>query len=244
MKPYWLLLKAALITYVGIYLISEGTLRFIIPPESIRIPDEVGNIKYIFTISFLLFATPIIYLANSWIAGKWLKLNINRLFLYMGLTMLFGSALELLVNFLFETAIGRPSWVYHIWPKYGGYTSGVTCIMWPLYGFHILCLHEALKARKSPVLQSIPTKGILLAIDAMIMEVVANLFSLIAFRSYYFYYNFGDLNHFTTIEIFIPYALVGIFTMTLYYFLDRPKIPRALIGILCLLGGWCILYFG
>jgi hypothetical protein len=243
-KTYWLLLKIAVIAYIGIYFISELTLKFIVPVESINPPPIDGTKGYWFALAFLLFSTPIIYFGNCLLGGGLIKLKFDRLMLYLGLTMFLGSGLELVVNHLFVLAIDRPSWLYHVWPKYGGFTSGVTFIMWPLYGFHLLCFHHAMTKRKSPLVSTIPVRGIMLGIDAMIMEMIANLFSLIGFKSYYFYYLFGDLNHFTTIEIFIPYVIVGFFTMSVFYFLDRPKIPKIIIGITCLIAGWCILYFG
>ena len=243
-KTYWLLVRIALIAYVAIYLVSELTLKYIVPVDSIQTPPLSADKNYWFAFTFFLVAAPVIYFGNCLLKGGIIKVKWSRLLLYMGVTMLFGSTLELVVNHLFEAFMGRPSWLYHVWPKYRGFTSGVTSIMWPLYGIHLLFFHEAMSNRNSSLISTIPVKGIMLAIDAMIMETIANLFSLIAFKSYYFYYLFGDLNHFTTIEIFIPYALVGLFTMTLFYFLDRPQNPKILIGICTLIGGWCVLYFG
>lgn len=243
-KPILILLKIGIISYILIYIISHLTLEYLVGIEEMVLPPVTGATAVYFTIAFFLFATPVIYLGNSAIAKKWIELNVPSVLLNMGLAMLLGSVLELTVNTIFVELIGRPSWEYHVWPKYDGFTSGVVAIMWPLYGFHLYLFHRAMKHLKSPLVVNIPVRGIMMAIDAMIMETIANLFAILGFGTYYFFYFRGDLNNFTTIEIFVPYIFVGILVMSILHLLDRPQMPRIAIGIITLIGGWLVVYFG
>lgn len=244
MKVYWLLFKIAIISYVAIFILTSLVLPLFNVSQEINSKHLEGQSAIYFTICFFIFSTPIIYFGNSLFKGKYIKLSWQSLILYVGLAMFFGTSLEIIVNSLFVFMIERPSWIYHIWPKYGGYTSGVTCIMWPLYGFHLYCFHQAMSYRNSILIKNTMTKSIMMAIDAIIMETIANLFALLTFQSYYFFYLKNDLNHFTTIEIFVPYILVGLFIMNLFRVLDKPTMPRALIGIVSLLIGWFVLFSG
>lgn len=241
LRPYWLLLKITIIAYLMIYLFSFIMMEWIIDSSAVSSDPIVGRDAYLFTLLFLLVSAPIIYLFNSFLAKKFLRLELDRLLLYAGLTMMLGSILDLVVDYCFVMLIDRPSYLYRIWPKHNGFTSGVTCIMWPLYGFHLYLFHKAMHYIKSPLNSSAPVRGIMMGIDAMIMETIANTLALLSFNSYYFYYLKGDLRHFTTIEIFIPYLVIGIALMYLLQCIDRKEIPRFWIGIVLLFLGWFIL---
>ena len=149
-----------------------------------------------------------------------------------------GGALgEILIGNLGEAALGRMVWLYQIWPEHGGYTTGVGAIMWPMYGFYLYFFHTALRKRGSTVVDNVFYSGVLIAIDAMVLETLANIFSLATFNIYYFYYVAGDLLHFTSAEIFLPYVLFGIGGSLLLKVLDKPAYPRAWLGLALYLVG-------
>jgi hypothetical protein len=184
-----------------------------------------------FITGFALFFAPLLYLSACALARRWLPLEPSRLMLYMGATFFCAALAEIAVDEAFVAVLGRPAWLYQVWPVHGGFTSAAGVAMWPLYGVFVYLLHGAL--RGNPRLRFLDNdmgKALLVAVDAMLLEVAANAFTLVGFRSFFFFYLVPDLHHFTTWEIFIPYILAGVVGMKLIAVLDRRK-HRALIGL-------------
>ena len=72
-------------------------------------------------------------------------------------------------------------------------------------------------------------RAALLAVDAMLLEVAANVFSLLGFGTWLFRYHAPDLHHFTTIEAFPIYLFGGYLGVrVLHAGESHPK--RALLG--------------
>lgn len=236
-RPWRKLFWGMLIAYCSLWLISRAVLAFIVPEHQISSVPYEGEAAVLFVVSFAVFFLPLLYLFNCGLAKRWLKPDWKSLVLYMGATFACGALCEIVVDSLFAYTLGRPAWEYHIWPKHGGFTSGATAVVWAMYGFYLYFFHEALKARKSPIADSVAYKGILIAVDAMILETLANTFSLITFKTYYFFYLRPDLAHFTTWEIFVPYAICGAAGVFLLKLLDQAKYPRAWIGLAFYLAG-------
>ena len=117
-------------------------------------------------------------------------------------------------------------------PVHHGYTSGVGLVMWPMYGFFVCLLHEAIHVSpRLAFLDGDVQRAVLVALDAMVLEVAANAFTLLGFGSYFFHYHAGDLVHFTTWEIFVPYVVAGALGLQLLKVLERraPKVPTGVV---------------
>jgi hypothetical protein len=151
--------------------------------------------------------------------------------MFIGMMFLFASSLEIILSKLFIEVISRPSWIYHVWPVHAGSTSGVKFLIWPWYGFHYYFMLKAIKINNSDVMKGNIMKGFVMPFDAMGLETLANLFSLLVFNSYYFYYLSPEFFHFTSLEIFIPYFMLGVLSIFIINYLDREKMPRLWIGI-------------
>lgn len=194
------------------------------------VPLPAGDLPS-FLIGFTLFFAPLLYLLPCALARRWLRVEPSRLLLYMGATFLCASVAEVVVDEAFVLALGRPAWLYQVWPVRGGFTSAAGIVMWPLYGVFVCFLHAALRA--NPRLRPVDTdagKALLMGVDAMSLELAANTFTLVGFHSFYFFYVAPDLHHFTTWEIFVPYVVAGAAGVSLIAVLERQK-HQALIGL-------------
>jgi len=154
-----------------------------------------------YLLAFTAFFLPLLYLLPCALAGRWLKPDLRTLLLYAGTAYFFGAGLELVMDRLFVLVLGRPCYLYFIWPLHGGHTSGTGLVVWPLYGFFVALVHQSVHGTAA--------RTALLAVDAMVLEVAANVFSLVFFGSWLFRYHAADLHHFTTVEAFPIYLLGG-----------------------------------
>ena len=199
-----------------------------------------------FIVTFVLFFTPSIYFFCSFIGRKFIALHGSKLALYMGCTFFGAMWYEIILDSFFVKCFGQPGWLYQIWPMYHGYTSGVGMWMWPLYGFFIYGMNQAIETNPKLVnFNNGAAKAFFFAIDAMALEILVNVFSILFFHTYLFYYLPGDLMHFTTIQIFIPYLFACGLGAALSWFLDRLKKNQWMIGLAFYTAGViCLLWIG
>ncbi len=243
--PIRAILLGLFLSYVGIFVITRIYAHFTtIYPTVDALPYWEGT-RSLYIFSFLLLFGPLSYLFNCWLCSTWIRPNINRLIMYMGMVFLVAIVFEISLNRLFIYFMGRPSWIYQIWPVYQGSTSGIMTIIWPWYGFHLYFFHQALKLRKSRLYSSGWAIAAFTVIDAMSLETIVNLFSLVFFKQYLFFYLRPDLHHFTSLEIFIPYFITGIILVFAIHIFDRDRIPKRSLGIAAyLLGIFIVLVLG
>ncbi len=238
-SPWLRLLYALPLVYAGMFITSRLVIGWLFPAHTHTQVAYEGEAAIIFTLAFFVFFTPLLYLFSCLLARQMIRLQGDRLLLYMGATFMGGALGEILIGNLGEAWLGRMIWYYQIWPQHGGYTTGVGAVMWPMYGFYLYCFNEALRLRGSSVVNQVMFSGVMIAIDAMVLETLANIFSLATFNTYYFFYVTGDLLHFSSIEIFLPYVLFGILGSALLKLLDKPHYARAWLGLaLYLVGIW------
>ncbi len=189
------------------------------------------SLHLVFCLCLTLFFWPGLYLFNRTLAGRPLGLEVSGVVLYMGVTLVAGLACEIGWDSLWTARFGSPLWLYRNWPLHHGYTTGVALVQWPLYGFHVCCLHRALAVNKRlNFLNNNITKGVLIGVDAMVIEFLVNSFSLSLFGSWHFYYFPNDLGHFTSFQVFIPYVVSGIAGMHLLSALESLGSWRAPVG--------------
>lgn len=189
-----------------------------------------GARAYLFVAAFAVFFGPLLYLLPCLLARRWLLPDARTVALYAGVTFFFGAGSELVMDPAFITVLGRPCYLYRVWPVHGGYTSAVGLVMWPLYGFFVALLHQAIHV--TPALRPLDghtARAALLAVDAMLLEVAANVFALGFFGVWLFRYHAPDLHHFTTVEAFPIYLVGGYAGLRLLHALEaHPR--RAWVG--------------
>ena len=132
-----------------------------------------------FVAGFAGLFLPLLYLFASALAGRWLRPRWRSLVLTMGATFLCAMWLEVAVDSLFVALLGRPCWTYHVWPVHDGYTSGIGMLMWPMYAVFLHLLHQAIDLNpRLAALRPPAAKALLVAVDAMLLEVAANAYAL------------------------------------------------------------------
>jgi hypothetical protein len=226
------------IGYGILYTIAKIFFNFFFPLKEITTKiysnSDAFNILPLFITSCLLVSTIIIYLFNSWLGGKWIHFKWPQVLLYMGVMAGIGPTAEIFINSIWRLLTDQPLWLYQFLPVHGGDTSLVMSVIWPIYGFHIYCFHQALKARHDKTTDI--DMALLFGIDAITLEVIANLFAISFFYSYIFYYFAGDLEHLITAVAFIPYLVIK----TLHIF--EKKHHRILFGIFGFLWSWILIF--
>jgi len=197
-----------------------------------------------FFFAFPLFFVPVLYVLDSLLCGRRVPIERGRVLVYMGLVLLVGLFGEVVVHTGWVKAFGKPLWLYRVWPVHYGYTSGVGVVMWPLYGFHLYALHHAIRTRPAlKVFDNDYAKGLILGIDALLMEIAANIFALVGFGTYYFFYLPNDLFHFASAYNFPAYFLCGIVAVKVLNFFSGLPRHRSLLGVLFLALGVAIVHF-
>lgn len=201
---------ALLAMYAAAWLVSRACLAFTLDVLHLSLTPWGSKDFGVFALGFAGFFVPLLYGGCCALAGGWLRPKATTLLVYVGITFFCAVWAEIAANALFVTVLGRPGWLYHVWPVHHGYTSRMGLVMWPMYGGFVCLLHQAIAVNPRLVfLRGFVARALLVGVDAMALEVSANAFCLVVFRSYFFHYHASDLAHFTTWEIFLPYVLAG-----------------------------------
>lgn len=183
---------------------------------------------------FFCFFTPLLYGFCSLYARTWLKAE-RKLLLYIGATTMGGILGEIGIGNLGRLLFAKDLWQYTVAPVHDGYTTYMGLIIWPMYGFYLYFFQRALLTLGRDIRHMFGLMGLIIAIDAMILETLANSFSLLFDSRYIFLYTYGDLLHFTSAQIFIPYLLCGSLGAALLHYLENSKIPPTIAAAACLL---------
>ncbi len=158
-----------------------------------------------FALAFVGFFLPLLVLGLR-LAGP-IDAMPARIFAAAGVTLVVAAPFEVLVDRAFLVALGEPGWVYRVAPLHGGATSAIGVVMWPLYGAFVYLVQKRLKARPSP--PSVFARSALGVVEATVLEVAANLFSLTCFGTWFFYYTAPDVGHYTSFQVAPPYLVAG-----------------------------------
>ena len=118
------LLSWLLIAYGILFILARMFLNIIFPHFGIQIhmltTADAFRILPIFLPSILAVFTALIYLFNSWLEGKWLRLKWPAVLFYMGITAGLGPTAEILGNLFARIFLGHPFWLYQLLPVHGG----------------------------------------------------------------------------------------------------------------------------
>lgn len=176
----------------------------------------------IFTIVWLL----ILYGANSLVARRWLRLELRTVGLYVLTMTALGMFGEILYDNLYSAAVGRPLWEYRLLPIHQAYTSLYSLLLWGSTGFQLYLLHSVLGRS---VTASLHKLAALFTLEAVLLEVLANVSFLVIFGKYIYYYLPADLWHITSVQAFPLYWLAGYATILCLRLTQ--KLPRlAVVG--------------
>lgn len=173
-------------------------------------------------ISAGLYGVAVIYIVASLIAGQFLRLRAYDLLLNMSAAFLVMVFCEVGTAYFYNTVMGRAFWMYRVWPVHGGYTSGLSIMIWPIYGFYLYLLAEVLRVRGFAH-GNRWHHGVFSGVDGPVLEILANGFFILFFGTYYFYYFPTDMRHFTSIQVVPFYMAAGVMlTLILRYLRSLP----------------------
>lgn len=182
------------------------------------------NHDSIILMSLFLFSlgwVAILYIFNSVIALKFKQINIATLSVYVSSVALIGMCGEIFLGNVYYLIFETPLWEYRILPIHDAYTSLYSVVIWGMYGFHLYLLHDTFDGKR---FISERTLILLFSIEAIILEILLNLSSLVVFNEYVFYYFPTDLWHLTSVQAIPLYFLGGIvIAKTLKRFKTDPK---------------------
>jgi len=234
----WVLLGYSILFIIS-SLFFDWLLKSRVNPIQIFSTADTLSFLPFFAVTFFLTFTTLIYLFNSWLEGKWVSINLPRVILFVGAMGGLGPIGEILVNSVARFFFHHPLWVYQLLPVHGGDTSMVMSVIWPLYGFHIYCFHNALKAKRDKTTDF--DLAFFVGVDAITLEVLVNIFTIFFFYTYIFFYLAGDLQHLSTALIFIPYVISGYVIVKVVHLLEKTH-QNIILGIIGLLVGWSLIF--
>ncbi len=146
-----------------------------------------------------------IYLFNAFLSHRFKKIDYRYAALYVATVALLGVFGEVLIDSLFKLITDRPLWEYHLLPIHRGYTSYYSLAIWGMYGFYLYIFHDFLKGRRAKLSKRYIT--LIVAVEAILLEIAVNILFLAFFGDYIFYYLPSDAWHLTSIQA-IPFYFV------------------------------------
>ena len=167
----------------------------------------------------LTFSVFALYILNCLYAGQIKKVNLKVATYYVTVMAMLGVFGEFIIDGLYKLIIGSPLWVYRVLPIHGGYTSVFSIFIWGAMGFQIYLVHDTLSYKRLPSLYKLT---LFFTIEAIILEIIFDLMSVVLFKRYVYYYLPNNLGHVTSLQVMPLYLLTGYFYI---YILTRFR-PR------------------
>jgi hypothetical protein len=150
----------------------------------------------------------VLYILNCLYAAQVKRINLKVATYYVTVMAMLGVLGEFIIDGFYKLIIGSPLWVYRVLPIHGGYTSVFSIFIWGAMGFQIYLVHDTLSNKTMLPLYKL---AILFAIEAVILEVLFDLMSLVLFGRYVYYYLPSNLWHITSLQVMPLYLLSGYF---------------------------------
>lgn len=243
-QTFFKVLYALPVVYALLWCVSHIVVGPLIDPSQIIDGPITGTKAIQFAVAFFFFFTPLLYLAACAVAGRWLVPKPSELILYVGATFMGGVFGEIIVGTLGKLVLNISLWRYEYAPRHGAFTSSIGVIMWPMYGMYLYFFHQAMQVKGSVIGHHISLSGIFIAIDALVLEMLANVFSLSLFGSYFFKYNASDLMHMTSAQIFLPYVAFGVLGAWLLKLCNKDNLPKKSLGVIFYMVGLVLVFSG
>ncbi len=159
----------------------------------------------VFGLSWLL----IFYLVASLLFGSFIKIEFKKFFFYITIFSLFGVVGEIFVNVIYHNLTGSYLWMYHLYPVHDGHISKMFIFVWGSLGAYKY-LSEVL-LRKFGLISEY-SGGLIMAAEAIFLELLYNTTFYYFFNDYIFYYfpdNLGPLSHFSCLQVMPFYFIFG-----------------------------------
>jgi len=160
-------------------------------------------------LSGALVGALLFYLLACLLLRRWLRVDPYSLLLSMAVAFLVAIVCEVSLGKLYCLLVGRPLWQYRVWPIHDGFTSALNFIIWPVYGYYLYFVHQVLADMRCNI-RPAWLKGLASGIDGPLLEILANGFFLLFYRTFYFYYTPGDLRHYTSVQVVPLYMIMGV----------------------------------
>lgn len=197
--------------------------------------QSISLFAQLFLLSIFWIAT--IYIFHCVANQKLLRINIKTLVLYCSVMAMIGPLGEIAINTFCKEVFGSILWRYKVIPLHSASTSEYALVIWMMYGFHLYLLHEfpgiikkKLRARKA---------ALIIAIDALVLEILLNITAIIFFGTFIFYYIPSDLWHLSTLWV-LPFYYLGGLVIT--HSLRRFKQDKLFFSVMSLLIATTIIY--
>ena len=177
---------------------------------------------FIFVLIGVPFVAGVLYLFWCAVAMRWHRVGWYNLALYMSVGFLVAVYTESIHDYVYRAFTGQFLWIYHVWPIFGGASSGLAFVTWPFYGFHAYFLIKTLDRYSV----RLPTwgKGLLSAIDGVPFDMLANAGAQFFFGVYFFFYPRDVLWHLSDWWVMPFYAVSGIiYAYALHLLFAQPR---------------------
>ncbi len=158
-------------------------------------------------VAFSIVWIILIYVGNCFLQRRILFPDCRVISVYASTTILIGVFGEVFLNSVYFFIFNKPLWLYHLLPVHSSYTSLYSIFIWGLYGFHLYLFHDNLKKYK---ISSVRALSLIIAVEAVILEVLFNSSYFVLTGQYIFYYLPGDIWHFTSLQAIPLYFLGGV----------------------------------
>jgi hypothetical protein len=187
---------------------------------------------------FMAFWPAASYLLRCAFAGRWVRIDPGQALVHAAAVTLLGMTGEVLFGTVYHAVFDRPLWVYEYLPIHHGYTSVFSLYVWSFYGFHVSLFHDVPPAGQ----RAADTRlALVVAAEAVLLEMACNLGFLALFGQYLFFYLPGDLWHLSSLQIVPFYFVAGLgIAKTLRRFRHDPAfftVLSALVAGVLVLGG-------
>lgn len=159
----------------------------------------------IFGLSWLF----LFYLIASLLFGCFIKVEYKKFFFYITIFSLFGVVGEIFVNSMYQQFTGSFLWSYHLYPVHGGHISSMFIFIWGSLGAYKYLSEVLLK--KFNLIKDY-SGGLIMSLEAILLELLYNTTFFFFFNDYIFYYfpeNLGPLSHFSCLQVLPFYFIFG-----------------------------------
>jgi hypothetical protein len=169
-----------------------------------------------------------IYLVNVIIARRWrLKTTWRYAVLWICAVGCIGMFGEIFIDATCHTLTNQTLWHYQLLPIHLGYTSAFGPIIWGGFGLYLYWQNNANSwLRRWPIWR----KAALMAVEALAIEIIFNLITLVIFGQTFFYYTPPDLWHLTSL-VGLPFWWLG--GLVIYYSLAKFHAHPRFFAVMC-----------
>lgn len=163
-----------------------------------------------------------VYLFSCLVKRRSLKIEPVMALLYISSVAMIGMLGEIIVGNIYANAFGGPLWRYNFLPIHDAYTSQFSPILWGSFGFYLYLLHDT---KKRWTHSQIIKLSIIFALQALLIEAVADLVSLVVLGELMYYYYPAHFWHVTAIQNIPFYFVTGlVITYAIHWFKASPRL--------------------